>query len=300
MRVLLSRITPTYPGEVVIQWDVEPDAGVSGSYIFHVERSGSPEGPWTDISGPLLDTISYQDCVGDDSVNTEEVNFLALNKEVYYRVRGIDPVSTEDYSEATSLDGVSGFVVTTGITGMGLTISDAEQNQVSPEIGVAVRPKNNRRKRLLRRKILRDQYLGLRHFNGVDAKVLKRRHFGTRCTDCSDSLTDHIVIYNCSTCYGTGWVGGFFTPITTYVKMSPAPTRVDATELGNTTQRETKLQMLSYPKIENGDLIVELDMNRRWLVSHVAPTEVHRILTKQTASVNELARNSIEYFVPLT
>jgi len=299
MRVLVSKISPTFPRSVNVQWDVEPDAGVSGDYIFHVERAGSPGGPWTDISGPLLDTISYKDDLTDSSLNTEDVNISALNRELYYRVRAIDPVSTEDYSEPVNLEGVSSVTISTGITGMGLTVSDSEQQQINPNIAISVRPKTDRRKRLLRRKLLRDQYIALRHFNGVDARIAKRRHFGTRCPTCADTLTSQSLIYNCTTCYGTGWTGGFFTPLSTFVKISPAATREDVTELGNTSQRSTTLQTISYPKLEPGDLVIEVDMNRRWLVTHVAPTEVHRIVTKQTASINELARGSIEYCLPL-
>jgi len=297
MRVSISKISPAYPCGVGIQWDVEPDQGVSGNYIFHVDRAGSPEGPWTAASGPLRNTIAYTDDYSVTADNPDAVNVIPLSREVYFRVRAIAPNGIEDTSESVNLDGLVTHTTTSGIVGMGTTISDADQIQRNPDVRVALRPKNDQRKRLLRRKILRDQYLGLKFLSGITVKVLKRKHFGTRCPDCLDSLTEYSVVYQCITCYGTGWVDGYFTPIETLVSMGPEAVQEEATDTGNTTLASTSMRLLAYPKVTKGDIIVETDINKRWIVDRISPSELHRILVHQDVVVNELARHSIEYYL---
>lgn len=299
MQVLVSKITPVYPTSVHIQWDVTPDPGVSGAYVFTVEKSGSPGGSWVDTSGPLQDTIFYTDDLTSNANNTQQVNILPLNRELYYRVKCIAPNSVVDYSSPVSLDGVASIDVSTGVQRMGTLVTDPEQIQRSPHIGVATRPSMDTRKRLLRRKILRDQYISLRHLSGISVKILKRKHFGVRCTVCSDPLTEHVLVTKCATCYGTGWVGGFYTPIPAFAKIAPAATAEDSSEVGNTTLRRSTLQFIAYPKLEKGDIIVEDSLQSRWLVDQVNPLEVHRTTVLQMAAINELARSSVEYCVPV-
>lgn len=305
MEVNISKISPTYPSYVRLQWDVEPDSGVSGSYVFEVERAGSPGGPWLSLTGPLLDTIFFEDdyiALADKSTTStsEAINLLALDKEIYYRVKATDPVGTIAYSPTVDLSGLTPPVYSEGKVGLGPTVTDAAQRESLPHTGIVIRPPMRKRLRLLRRKIMRDQYIGFRFLNGLEAKVLKRRHFGTHCPICKDPLTDEILIYKCVNCYGTGWVGGFYTPIATYMHIQPAAVQTDTTPVGNTAQVVTNIRLLSYPKVEKGDVLVEVNTNRRWIVNEMRPSEVHRIIVHQDTLVDELSRDSIEYLVSVT
>lgn len=299
MEVDISKITVTYPSDTLIQWDVTPDDGVSGDYVFEVERSGSPEGPWTLLT-TLFNTIFFSDCYTDvlDSSEDEEdesINALALDREIYYRVKATDPAGTVAYSQPVNLDGLKTPTYSEGIVGIGAKVTDDQQREPTPLHGIVTRPKKNTRLRLLRRKILRDQYITFRQLNGTEVKVLKRRHFGTNCTSCKDTLTRELVAYKCTTCYGTGWTGGFYTPITAYALIQPVGTQKDVSEVGNTSLRRTSIRMLSYPKVEEGDVIVETYSNRRWLIQNVEHTEVHRLVVHQELVANELSRDSVEY-----
>jgi hypothetical protein len=307
MQVSISKITPIYPSEVFLQWDIDPDAGVSGSYTFIVERSGSPEGPWTDISGLLTDAVFYSDmdyCTlpdvppTDGSVKTEAINLHSLSREVYYRVKATDPVGTTGYSAPINLDGLTPPTVTEGTVGLGTLITTDEQRETTPYTGIATRPRTRQRIRLLRRKVLRDQYIQFKQLNGIDVKILKRRHFGQHCTACKDPFTYEIVIYKCTDCYGTGFIGGFFNPIGAFARFIPAAVQGDISDAGNVSILKTNVLTLSYPKIEKGDVVIEAYSNRRWLVESVYPTEMHRIVVNQRLTASELSRDSIEYLVP--
>lgn len=309
MKVDITRITPKYPAGVYVQWDVDPDNGVSGTYIFILERSGSPEGPWRQIAGPLANTISYtedftvynDDSPLDDSIS-DEANLKSFQREIYYRVIATAPDGVTAVSPVVDLDGTPAVAVNSPIPAVGITVETPARNygKISPVQNTETSPRYpHRRLILFRRKILREQYILLSKLNGVAVKVLKRRYFGKRCPDCSDTLTRSTFKYTCNTCYGTGWEGGFFDSIDTFANFRPAPVSRGTGETGIIETVKTNVTMLSYPRVEIGDVIVELDTNRRWKIESSSPTELRRMILHQRLVVTELGRDSVEYLIDI-
>jgi len=187
---------------------------------------------------------------------------------------------------------------------MGFLVPDTAQHEVEPLKGQserAVRGQNPlRRLRLLRRKILRDEYIRLRQLVGVEFLLLKRRHFGTRCTKCYDPITREITLSRCVTCYGTAFAGGYFTPIPI---LGAAQTSQVQTELSPQTKddiRMQRIQFLDSPKIDEGDILVQKAHNRRFLVKQRYYTSLKMVPVHQTVTASELERQAIEYEVPVT
>jgi len=60
-------------------------------------------------------------------------------------------------------------------------------------------------------KILRAENRQLYHKS--PGYLLKRRQMGVRCTSCNDFLTNVAKQEQCSICYGTGFIGGYFVPV---------------------------------------------------------------------------------------
>jgi hypothetical protein len=155
------------------------------------------------------------------------------------------------------------------------------------------------RKRLLRRKILRDEQLAFRVFNGIVVAVLKRRHFGVRCTVCYDPITKLNTKSRCTTCYGTGWTGGYYPPIATLARFAASSTDTSLTSEGKMDINNNPITLLNYPHVEEGDIIVEVGGNHRWLVKSVSPTELRRVTVHQRVLATELPRTSPEYGIIL-
>jgi len=295
MRVIIEKIVPWHPTKVKLQWKVE-EPNESGDYTFHVERSGSSEGPWTDLTATgLLNTYLYEDDLGD-----EEANTLSLARDIYYRILGIPPsgATNQKYSASVNLDGLSEHEMLDEEPGNPARPIPAAQFEPEPVKGQAYRPvSRNRRLRLIKRTLMRNMYLMLKHLNGIEYALLKRRHFGTRCTECYDPVTRSVVKTGCATCYGTSWVGGYFDPV--YVLGRRLASQIDTTVSPQAKDdvNVVRIQMMDFPKVEEGDVLVELVHNHRFLVKQRYYPHVKTIATHQTLLVSELPRSAVEYGV---
>jgi hypothetical protein len=288
---------------VFLQWDIVTDNTISGGYSFIVQRSGSPQGPWTTISQPLLDIVNFTDRFDqslDDSFcdNNEEVNLISLAREIYYQVVGTDPNGSTFTSPAVNLDGLAAVTYQEQEFPLGTLPSEQGQRELDPRMRAEIFPRWQKRLRLLRRKILRDEYIAFRQAVGIPLIILKRRHFGVRCDRCYDPLTRASTQTKCQVCYGTSWNGGYFTGIETFGQAKPAPVQSAESGQGTGDIRATQFTVLAFPKIEQGDLIVEVTSDRRWLVQQVTPTELRRVMVHQRIFASEIGRQSIEYYVP--
>lgn len=270
MEVRITQTTPVYrnPNDhgVFVQWDIEgPPA--SGIDYFTLERSGSLEGPFEMVIEKLFD-FHYFDKFRETPAATgtttrENLNFLSLNRTVYYRVTAVP----------NSGDAVS--VV----------------RAVGPNI-------ISRKLLLLRRKMLRDFSVALK-FSGVDLVVLKRRHWGERCEECFEPLTKKVLNSKCEECYGTGFKEGYFSPVKVRGRFSVENIQSDITPQGVTDISGKRVTLLDMPKIDERDIVIDLAQNKRYTVKLRHNTEMQTMVVHQVLSVTELARDSVEYRIPV-
>jgi len=54
-------VFPDYSDGFVFSWEINGSFNVRPPWIFHVEESSSPAGPWEDISGPVVDRFYFKD-----------------------------------------------------------------------------------------------------------------------------------------------------------------------------------------------------------------------------------------------
>lgn len=107
---------------------------------------------------------------------------------------------------------------------------------------------------------------------GADGYLLKRRHFGTPC-DCLDELTAEIRKPQHETCYGTGFVGGYFAPYPCfYVDMGLNKHRLHLDGDRGSVNDEPVItgRAVNDPQVMSYDVWVEKDTDIRWIVHHVA------------------------------
>lgn len=300
MKAFITKITPWFPRKVRIQWDLE-EVTESGVFNFTVERSGSPGGDWVIVVADLPDTYLY-----DDMLVADEVNILSLSRDIYYRVKVTPPSGALNafYSPVVNLDGQAQTTPIGPMPVMGFRVPDGAQHEAEPLKGQSERAARNQsptvRLRLLRRKILRDEYIRLRQLVGVEFLLLKRRHFGSRCTKCYDPITREVTLSRCPICYGTSFSGGYFAPV---LILGAAQTSQVQTEVSPQTKddiRMQRIQFLDFPKIDESDVLVQKAHNRRFLVKQRYYTSLKMVPVHQTVTASELERQAIEYEVPVT
>lgn len=299
MRVFVTEVSPWKTDQVRLQWDLE-EVDESGTFAFEVYRSGSSGGPWTKIK-------DYTDVyLGYDDLDTEAANILALSRDLYYFVRLIPPSGAVNQvdSPIVNLEGQAEVAVLDPQPAIGYRVTDYAQFEVGPRTNITKRPVDesalDKRLRLLRRKILRDQYLLLKKFNGIEYLLLKRRHFGTRCPDCYDPTTRKVTVSHCPTCHGTSWEEGFFTPVEMLGRRLASQIQTELTSQTKDDIDMTRIQLQSFPRIDEGDLLIEKARNRRFLVKQRYFTTLKTIPVHQTVSVSELERQAKEYAISVT
>lgn len=271
MNVIITRTTPLYPSAIFIQWDIQ-EPTESGVYIVDIERAGSPNGPYEMLASAQKNTFHFLDDLTqnkpspDPGVDEEGANLFSLQRDIYYKITVTPP---------------SGKV-------------NAFQSAPTPiELNL------DKRTRLLKRKILHDESIAFKHLNGIRLMVLKRKHWGDRCTECYDALTREVLKEHCTVCFGTSFEDGFWAPVEILGRIAPAPTQTQIAPHGKVEVKTTRITILDYPHIQEGDIIVDLRSNDRYYVQLVTTTELKKVVVHQVANISLLPRSSVEYEVPI-
>lgn len=298
MRVVVFHILPNYPNAVHVQWNLENvDPARIAGVTFNLQRSGSPRGEW-ETRAEGLTSVFHTDVWADGAVEGgEEENLLSVQREYWYRVQAVLADGEILTSHAMDNDGLAEPRVRHE-DAVGLVVED-DQLYSDPNSPFTGSPRMRKRLQLIRRSQIRNALINLEKFSGANMAVLKRRHFGTRCSACTAPVIKEVLVSNCATCYGTGWVGGYFPPFQSTGRFIEAPVATNLETEGYTHMQRAQLSIINFPRLEKDDVVVELDTNRRWVVTSMSSRTLKRIMVTQDITVSELARTSVEYRVPV-
>jgi len=138
-------------------------------------------------------------------------------------------------------------------------------------------------------------------YSGIDLYLLKRRTWGTRCTDCWDEITQRITEANCSVCLGTGWVDGYFDPISVRGMLNPAPKFNEINMFGEWMPSDTLLTMLNFPPLKSKDMVVDSTNGERWIVvGQPRQTKKKNVVIEQRAQLALLQADDPLYDITIT
>lgn len=299
MKFYITNVSPQYPTHVNISWELEDiEEELTPPIKFIVQRSGSPEGPFEDITDPTSNITSFE----DDFTSPQDhngPNLLSLNRSLYYRIKVQDFEENEAITQPVDIYNVMVPFPEGPKETIGYTINTRFQPIIEPVTLHTFLPDSIDRRRLLfRRKLLREHFIFFK-LEGIQTFVLKKRHWGEPC-QCKDPLTQGASIYHCEECHGTGWIEGYYNPIETKMVFNEAPVHSDTTPQGPTTLRQTTATLMAFPKLQKDDVLVEKTTNRRWKVQQSTQPEIKRLLVSQNVQVSELSRDSIEYRIPIS
>jgi hypothetical protein len=124
------------------------------------------------------------------------------------------------------------------------------------------------------KEIERLELLRLRKEAGQEGYLLKRRLFGTPCT-CLDGQTEEVANPQCETCYGTGFVSGYYDPYPCFyaeLGLSGTNNRLDGGQSRGTVDdaNRTWARMLNSPQIFSHDVWVDRDTDNRWEIHGIS------------------------------
>lgn len=127
--------------------------------------------------------------------------------------------------------------------------------------------------------------------------LMPLRTFGQRC-ECWDPYLKKRTRSGCLTCYSTGFVRGYLSPIEIWGQIDPSPKSEQNTNVGPQQQVNTTARFGASPPIKPGDLIIEAE-NKRWRVVTVSQTEKARARIHQEPTIHQIPEKDVEYAIPL-
>ena len=110
---------------------------------------------------------------------------------------------------------------------------------------------------------------------GQDGYLLKRRLFGEPCPeDCVDFQTGEVTDPQCETCYGTGFLQGYYEPLScVYAALGRrvSHNERDGGQARGTIDDHLRVQadMIAVPQVFENDVWVDKSTDRRWFVHKI-------------------------------
>jgi hypothetical protein len=132
-----------------------------------------------------------------------------------------------------------------------------------------------------------------REFIGRRCWVLPVRTFGQRC-GCFNPILQKRTQSHCVTCFDTGFVRGYLTPIESWMSIDPDNKSEQNTNVGPAQQSNTTARMGFFPPVKPRDLIVEPE-NQRWRVTQVSGPEQLRAQVHQELQMHKIPSTDVEY-----
>jgi hypothetical protein len=204
---------------------------------------------------------------------------------------GLNPYTTSYYYDY-SVSGISNkfldwqyVVIISGLT-TGLT------SQTTP---VTITPTRlNAAKEIVRRRAI-----VLNRKSASKFQILKKRRYGTFCTECGDPILQKTTKSRCGTCYGTGYVGGYYSAITVSGQLNEAPTRQQLVVFGGWHDQDSILYTNTPPILDPDDFVMDV-YGRRWVVQSTRTVNMAIFIIAQIVQMRLAEKESDVYLFPLT
>jgi hypothetical protein len=254
----VTKIFPLWPKRVFIQW-VLRNPEINPSYNFNIFRSGSPEGPWTNISGNLVDEYFFVDEDFPAPNDQTDPGLFSMKTVIYYKITAQAVIGGEVYSVIKSME-----------------------------------PWLDHRRVGIHRKLVRDALIALKKIVGTEIAVLQRRKWGEKCSQCV-TTTGQSSRASCPICYGTTFVGGYWNPVYGYARLFSTPVNIQTAPQGEVEIHRTQITMSNFPEVYKRDIIVFIRNNRRFTVLESNETCIHNVGVHQELTVSELNPSSVEH-----
>lgn len=150
---------------------------------------------------------------------------------------------------------------------------------------------------LIGAEVIRQEDMLFREHIGRRCFLFIKRTFGPVCS-CLDPVLGRRTRANHLPCFGTGFLGGFMSPIEVFAQIDPAPKVSVATSTQEQQPQDTTGRMISFPPISPGDILVESE-NKRWRVGPMKPTERLRSPIRQEFNIHSIPRGDVEFALPV-
>lgn len=266
MKLDITRFAAMYPYGYFVQWTLSNVGPAdAGEFRFTLERSGGSSGPWTEVMA-AQDQYAFEDRFNAVQSTLDELqpNGLRFFQEIHYRVT------------ATSL--LSGRVVS-ATEGTG-------PHDASRRMQMYLRKGQNYFSRTLR-------------YNGTPIAILKKRRWGPRCPKCFDKRTKEVIRPNCSVCWATGFVGGYWAPVYSKARRNVSSNASAVTANQKSDSNDASFWLAAYPSLEKDDILISMSDQRRFRCDVRLETEIQLNAVHQEVTAQELPHDHVMMQYPV-
>lgn len=137
----------------------------------------------------------------------------------------------------------------------------------------------SKRQWLQARAIRRRAILEARTLDSLPGYLMKRKLYGTACTDCVNPMTGGIMNSDCDTCKGTGYTDGYWAAVQdTMFDLQPEGNDTKRTDSGTVNDIVITGRFIAPPAVQRRDVWVDANSDRRYVVNSVRSlAEVNRV-----------------------
>ena len=262
-KLVVRHITPSLMN---LRWDIESSSENFADYEIRILRSETNTDNYP--GSPVASGIADYDIVA----------------------AGISPAYRSDYDD-TSLVGLTNKLDTLVYRVQARNLSTGKV-YTTPATTVAVGWDMNARY------IIKHRELVLNRLSGQKFLVYKKKTFGQYCTKCYDDTLMRTTFGKCDICYGTGFVGGFYTPYVIHAQINENPPRSQITLYGDWQDQDAVLVMSVTPTITPGDMVLDL-YGRRWNAVTCRSTNKAMFTIAQQVQMRQLEVDNITSTFPV-
>lgn len=156
----------------------------------------------------------------------------------------------------------------------------------------------------LSRDVLRKETLRHGKYTSLRGFLLKRKRYGSRCTACTDRLTEEVTDSNCEVCKGTGITQGYFAAVPAFLELGLHQARE---EMDNVQAVGTKkdvvipnCRMLGDPVPDSYDVFIDSGSDRRFIIHEITSTaEMRGYPVVTTVNVRQANFSDVVYSIPM-
>lgn len=127
---------------------------------------------------------------------------------------------------------------------------------------------------------------------GEPVLIYARRFDDTRCS-CWDAVLQKVTDANCTICFGTGYVGGYYAPVLTLAHVVTEQKQKDPSDILR-QDSVTRALIANYPLLRPRDLIYYIDYGAWFRVGGIEPAEFKRVTVNQTFTATRINPADVE------
>jgi hypothetical protein len=103
--------------------------------------------------------------------------------------------------------------------------------------------------------------------NGVTFWLLQRKWWGSSCSDCVDDVSGEVLNTNCTSCFGTGYEGGYYTPYEMKgMYLTPKQAGIKQSNIGTVGQDVVLIRCCPLPVVHKDDIIIASGSDQRYII----------------------------------